>query len=189
MLPTNNLSANLYSWMYVSGNGQPSVSEAVSELNQNHLLSPELQEKLDVMFTAYSSARNNDERDDIYPELSDFVNSLMNKRKNVFEVINEGTDEVRGALREGMTIEDRDGYIRELFFVYSLKVKIDEHRVDKGYKESKVDTLLSPHHATALYGDLKAINFLIQGGDQDLPFQEHVFVPDLTYNKGALQFG
>ncbi|EHR8837577.1 type III effector [Shigella flexneri] len=188
MLPTNNLSANLYSWMYVSGNGQPSVPEAVSELNHNHLLTPELQTKLDVMFAAYSNARNNDERDDIYPELRDFISGLMDKRESVFEVLNVGTDEVKGVLREGMTTEDRDEYIRGLFFVYSLKVQIGEFRADKGYEKSKVDALLSPHHSSELYGDLKAMNTLVQGRDQDLPLQEHIFVPDLTYNKGSLQF-
>lgn len=49
MLPTSGSSANLYSWMYVSGRGNPSTPESVSELNHNHFLSPELQDKLDVM--------------------------------------------------------------------------------------------------------------------------------------------
>ncbi|ENG7108672.1 type III effector, partial [Escherichia coli] len=46
MLPTSGSSANLYSWMYVSGRGNPSTPESVSELNHNHFLSPELQDKL-----------------------------------------------------------------------------------------------------------------------------------------------
>ncbi|EHW92429.1 hypothetical protein ECDEC11A_2279 [Escherichia coli DEC11A] len=36
---------------------------------------------------------------------------------------NENTDEVVGALREGMTIDDRDGYIRELFFSVFIESK------------------------------------------------------------------
>lgn len=42
----------------------------------------------------------------------------MDKRNSVFEVRNENTDEVVGALRAGMTIEDRDSYIRDLFSAF-----------------------------------------------------------------------
>ena len=62
----------------------------------------------------------------------------MDKRNSVFEVRNENTDEVVGALREGMTIDDRDGYIRELFFLYSLQVKIEESRQGKEGSKCKV---------------------------------------------------
>ncbi|HAT8012410.1 NleF caspase inhibitor [Citrobacter rodentium] len=189
MLPASSSSANLYSWMYISGKENPSTPESVSELNHNHFLSPELQEKLDVMFAIYSCARNNDERENIYPELRDFVSSLMDKRNNVFEVINEDTDEVTGALRAGMTIEDRDSYIRDLFFLHSLKVKIEESRQDKEDWKCKVYDLLCPHHSSELYGDLRAIKCLVEGCSDDFSPFDTIKVPDLTYNKGSLQIG
>ncbi|STI65248.1 T3SS effector NleF [Escherichia coli] len=140
MLPTSGSSANLYSWMYVSGRGNPSTPESVSELNHNHFLSPELQDKLDVMVSIYSCARNNNELEEIFQELSAFVSGLMDKRNSVFEVRNENTDEVVGALRAGMTIEDRDSYIRDLFFLHSLKVKL--RKVDKAKKIRNVKFII-----------------------------------------------
>lgn len=68
------------------------------------------------MVSIYSCARNNNELEEIFQELSAFVSGLMDKRNSVFEVRNENTDEVVGALRAGMTIEDRDSYIRIFFF-------------------------------------------------------------------------
>ncbi|EHX9740541.1 T3SS effector caspase inhibitor NleF [Escherichia coli] len=189
MLPTSGSSANLYSWMYVSGRGNPSTPESVSELNHNHFLTPELQDKLDVMISIYSNARNSNELEEIYQELSAFVSGLMDKRNSVFEVRNQNTDEVVGALREGMTIDDRDGYIRELFFLYSLKVKIEESRQGKEGSKCKVYGLLCPHHSSELYGDLRAMKCLVEGCSDDFDPFDIIRVPDLTYNKGALQCG
>ncbi|HBN1812450.1 TPA: T3SS effector caspase inhibitor NleF [Escherichia coli] len=189
MLPTGSSSANLYSWMYVSGKGNLSTPESVSELNHNHFLSPELQDKLDVMVSMYSCTRNNDEREGIYQELSAFVSELMDKRNSVFEVKNENTDEVVGALRVGMTIEDRDSYVRDLFFLHSLKVKIEESRQGKEDSECKIYNLLCPHHSSELYGDLRAMKCLVEGCSDDFNPFDIIRVPDLTYNKGSLQFG
>ncbi|HGU0961462.1 TPA: T3SS effector caspase inhibitor NleF, partial [Escherichia coli] len=113
----------------------------------------------------------------------------MDKRNSVFEVRNENTDEVVGALREGMTIDDRDGYIRELFFLYSLKVKIEESRQGKEGSKCKVYGLLCPHHSSELYGDLRAMKCLVEGCSDDFDPFDIIRVPDLTYNKGALQCG
>ncbi|EJW5750885.1 T3SS effector caspase inhibitor NleF [Escherichia coli] len=189
MLPTSGSSANLYSWMYVSGRGTPSTPESVSELNHNHFLSPELQDKLDVMVSIYSCARNNNELEEIFQELSAFVSGLMDKRNSVFEVRNENTDEVVGALRAGMTIEDRDSYIRDLFFLHSLKVKIEESRQGKEDSKCKVYNLLCPHHSSELYGDLRAMKCLVEGCSDDFNPFDIIRVPDLTYNKGSLQCG
>ena len=190
MLPINNLSAGSYSQFYVATNGYSSFPEGVTELNHNHYLTPNLQDKLDIMFAAYASARNTKEREEwLYPELEKLLNNLMEKRASVFEVKNENTDDVKGTLREGMTTDDRDDYIRDLFFVYSLKVKIEKEKSENGHAPCKVDAVLSPHHTTELFGDLKAIKYVVEGrGDDVSPF-ETILVPDLTYNKGAWQIG
>ncbi|EFA4879965.1 type III effector [Escherichia coli] len=190
MLPINNSPAGFCSRMCEASNGSPSYPEGVSELNNNHSLTPDLQDKLEIMFAVYTSATNTKEREEwLYPELGGFVNNLMEKRNSVFELKNENTDDVKGALRKGMTTDDRDDYVRDLFFVYSLKVKIEKERAEKGYTPCKVDAILSPHHTTELFGDLKAIKCLVEGrGDDVSPFKT-ILVPDLTYNKGAVQFG
>lgn len=189
MLPTNNGASNLYSWMYVSGNGTTPVPEAVSELNHNHILTPEQEEKVAVMVTAYSCATNTSEREDLYPPIKDLVDALMTKRAEVFEVQNEGTDNVKGALREGKTTDDRDRYVRDRLFLYTLKTGMDDVRAEKGLAPCKVDDLLNPHHTTEFAGDLKALKCLVEGRSDDYAPGEPVQVPDLTYNKGSMQFG
>ena len=190
MLPINNSPAVFCSQMCKDSNGSPSYPAGVSELNNNHSLTPDLQDKLEIMFAVYTSATNTKEREEwLYPELTGFVKNLMEKRHSVVELKKEYTDVVKGALREGMTTDDGVDYIRDLFFVYSLKVKIEKERAEKGYPPCKVDAILSPHHATDLFGDLKAIKCLVEGRSNDVSPFKTILVPDLTYNKGAWQFG
>ncbi|AUT30022.1 NleF caspase inhibitor [Escherichia marmotae] len=190
MLPINNLSTGSCSQMCVATNGYPSFPEGVTELNDNHCLTPNLQDKLDIMFAVYASATNTKEREEwLYPEVDGLINNLMEKRASVFEVKNENTDDVKGALRKGMTTDDRDDYIRDLFLVYSLKVKIEKEKLEKGHAPCKVDAILSPHHTTELFGDLKAMQYLVEGRGNDVSPFETILVPDLTYNKGAWQIG
>lgn len=47
-----------------------------------------------------SCATSTREREDLYPPIKDLVDALMAQRAEVFEVQNEGTDNVKGALRE-----------------------------------------------------------------------------------------
>ncbi|WP_272946764.1 NleF caspase inhibitor, partial [Escherichia albertii] len=70
-----------------------------------------------------SCATNTSEREDLYPPIKDLVDALMAQRAEVFEVQNEGTDNVKGALREGKTTDDRDCYVRDLLLLYTLKMK------------------------------------------------------------------
>ncbi|BAT43855.1 NleF caspase inhibitor [Escherichia albertii] len=136
-----------------------------------------------------SCATNTSEREDLYPPIKDLVDALMAQRAEVFEVQNEGTDNVKGALREGKTTDDRDCYVRDLLLLYTLKTGMDDVRTEKGLAPCKVDDLLEPHHSTEFAGDLKALKCLVEGRSDDYAPGEPVQVPDLTYNKGSMQFG
>lgn len=56
---------------------------------------------------------------------------------------------------------------QELFFLYSLKVKIEESRQGKEDSKCKVYGLLCPHHSSELYGDLRAMKCLVEGCSDD----------------------
>lgn len=85
--------------------------------------------------------------------------AILQRREQLFEVLNEDTDEVYGQTRPGVTEEQVSAYVKMVQELYELNG-------NKPYG----------HHSGPIFGDMKAL-------------EEGRPVPDLIYNRGEFQFG
>ncbi|ETT01789.1 TPA: NleF caspase inhibitor [Providencia alcalifaciens] len=197
MFPSNisNRTIDLTSWMYVANSDTPtandeSLSPTVSALNANHFPTPSQEELISVLVTAYSTSQNLEERESICCKLKELRDDLIQQRENIFEFVNEGTDDVFGILQAGKTVYDRDDYIRNLMTFHVIGEKIKQVRGECGLEKCRVDELLNPHHSMHISGDLKALKILVEGHTNSAGCSDaSILVPDLSYNKGEFQFG
>ncbi|WP_369310471.1 NleF caspase inhibitor [Providencia rettgeri] len=99
-------------------------------------------------------------------------------RNHYFTVENDGTDRVYGRMADGYTDFERDGYIRALVHYYQCENELSSLPNNLNFSIIK---MVAPHHSGRVYGDIQALTELAKGKSANLP--------DLTYNRGSLQFG
>jgi len=119
---------------------------------------------------------------EISRELDIIQNNIYDMRKQVFNIVNRDTDRVYGILNQSFTVNDRDRYIKELMYYHEVQKKITE--VTHGHFDGNFAITvpkLGSHHSSSLWGDMAALERLING--------EPAKVPNLTYNVGCYQFG
>jgi len=117
---------------------------------------------------------------EILAELNNMHTELSELRKSIFDIENRGTNQVYGILKNGFTASDRDFYIKKLICYHDAVCKVTNVTKTEydGYFFIQVPTF---HHTSSLYGDIAALESILEGNDAKLP--------DLTYNLGDLQFG
>lgn len=161
-------------------------STTVNELNAYHLLDSSQQNEVDSIINAYSMS-NKEQRNQLSSRVDKMVDNLFETRNMTYQFFDEGTDSVRGEFNPGKTTNDRDHYIRMLVAFNAIKNGIEKVKEDKGFARCDVDASLHLHHASSIYGDLQSLNNLLSkngaSGNSTTP------LPNLTYNKGELQFG
>ncbi|WP_265694007.1 NleF caspase inhibitor [Providencia rustigianii] len=161
-------------------------STTVNELNAYHLLDSSQQNEVDSMINAYSIS-NKEQRNQLISKIDKIVDDLFEIRNSVYQFINEGTDSVRGEFKPGKNANDRDHYIRMLVAFNTINNGIEKVREDKGFAKCDVDVSLHLHHSSSVYGDLQSLNKLLSENSTRADSTAHL--PNLTYNKGELQFG
>ena len=121
-------------------------------------------------------------RKEIVSEIENMQNEISKMRGFIFNIVNRNTDKVYGILKDGFTIHDRDQYIKKVMSYHEIECKVNSqtHNSHEGYFHISVPKL-GYHHSSALWGDMVALENLMNG--------KYARLPDLTYNVGTLQFG
>lgn len=161
-------------------------STTVNELNAYHLLDSSQQNEVDSIINSYSTS-NKEQRNQLGKKIDIMRGKLFDTRNETYQFADEGTDSVRGEFKLGKSTNDRDHYIRMLVAFNSIKKGIEKVREDKGFARCDVDVSLHTHHSSSVYGDLQSLNKLLDENGARADSTAHL--PNLTYNKGELQFG
>lgn len=178
-----NTSDNIYNAL-ASGNTTKESKPFVTQLEACHCPN-EVQEAkiknvsklIDQLETTDSIKQIKELKNQIKTDICNIVEKTDNMRAEHFYCKNSGADQVEGFLKENSTYIDRDNYIQQLVFLKEVLVEIERSKYLK-------DNSLSEYglgHITAVYGDLKSLDELLSNAPAK--------VPDLTYNKGRIQFG
>ncbi len=137
--------------------------------------------RIDETVELLRNLRGEEARKPVRDEIIRSKEALSHLRNEIFEVLNEDTDDVFGKLREGRTRADRNDYIQKLQCYELLRTNIEKMQDEHELRANEVNSVFDEHHSTALYGDLKQLRLAKEGKEFTLP--------DLTYNRGSRQFG
>ena len=148
----------------------------VSELNGYHIPNDEQRVFIKDIVSHYENAESKSSRDEVAKPISEYIYKLRLLRSDVFEVINGGSENVYGRLKETCTEVDRDRYIQKLNVLFELREEIKKVKEYKEFANCGVDDALYIHHSSVLYGDLYSLASIREGHRDN--------VPNLIYNKG-----
>lgn len=115
-------------------------------------------------------------------ELNNIEEDIHNMREQIFSIVNRDTDQVYGILKQNFTSNDRDQYVKKLMYHHEVQRAVTE--ITGSYFEGCFAITvprLGSHHSNPLWGDMAALQCLINGVSAK--------VPDLTYNVGCYQYG
>lgn len=115
-------------------------------------------------------------------ELNNIEEDIHNMREQIFSIVNRDTDQVYGILKQNFTSNDRDQYVKKLMYHHEVQRAVTE--ITGSYFEGCFAITvprLGSHHSNPLWGDMAALQCLING--------VLAKVPDLTYNVGCYQYG
>lgn len=153
----------------------------VCEMNGNHIPNNAQSAFIKMVVEHYEKSESRVSRDEIAVKIKEYIDDVYKMRCDVFEIVNDNTNQVYGRLKENCTEVDRDKYIQKLNALLELNDEIKRVKDYKGFASGKVDDALYLHHSCSVYGDLQSLSSLQKG--------ERSQVPELTYNRGSSQFG
>lgn len=156
----------------------------VTQLEAHHYLTEHLKKEISPLIHEFKTTDSRQRAEELKAEIGEKVlckkHELFELRDKHFEIVNANTDDVYGVLKEHSTTRDRDEYIRHLMDYFQIKAELEKIAATPGMNANWKKELYM-HHSTKVYGDLKALERLLDGNAAK--------VPALTYNQGSLQFG
>lgn len=121
-------------------------------------------------------------RDEIAKDIIQMRDDLIASREEIFDVANPGQADGTGTLRPGMSLADRDNYLRNVDnFRLTLK-EFSSLAVKLNYSSKAVINALEVKSNTALYGDMQSFEKKEAGSAEEVEFPNFKYCYDNTEN-------
>lgn len=171
--------------------GQRKINNAFStRLNEGHF--PTIEQKK-TMSDLLDKLKNTDSLKDIKivsadikAEADKMYKEIHWMRKNYFEIKNIGTDKVYGQLANNYQMTDQYRYIRALIHYEEVSKNLEALCHEMKIPSIFIEPLAGPLE-WELIGDLNALDDLMNGITKGKKGRK-ITLPDLTYNRGQIQF-